>query len=387
MATEPTTSNPTLAEAVSVLANLISSGEFEKAEILACGALEQFPDNGAFLTLHGIALANLDKMGLAAARFRSAAEKGVQQARVWLSFIEQYGDQPRELRQIQLEVEGLRRSAHVDYPTEVTMETFAQCNAACNFCPYREMERKGSKMSDELIGKIISDLTAIPRSVPFHIAPFKVNEPFLDKRLFSICASINQQLPHAKLRIFSNGSAFTRSILEQFSRLSNVARFWISLNSHEASDYERIMQLPFEGTLSKLDLLHGLVREGLFRIPVAVSRVAESSQRDAAFTQFVRERYPLFETFLLKRFDWAGQVAVDALPPVPAIGCTRWFELSIMANGKVALCCQDGEGRHVIGDALRENVLDIYNRPEYRRLRVDGLTRLEVKAPCNTCIY
>ena len=34
-----------------------------------------------------------------------------------------------------------------------------------------------------------------------------------------------------------------------------------------------------------------------------------------------------------------------------------------MASGKVALCCMDGEGKHVIGDVNTQSVLEIYNAP------------------------
>jgi hypothetical protein len=36
----------------------------------------------------------------------------------------------------------------MDFPTEVTIETQAICNAACTFCTYPTMERKGNKMPD-----------------------------------------------------------------------------------------------------------------------------------------------------------------------------------------------------------------------------------------------
>lgn len=56
-----------------------------------------------------------------------------------------------------------------------------------------------------------------------------------------------------------------------------------------------------------------------------------------------------------------------------------------MANGKVALCCMDGEGRHIIGDVRTEPLLDIYNRPEYRLLREHTATRLDAGHPCSGC--
>ena len=66
--------------------------------------------------------------------------------------------------------------------------------------------------------------------------------------------------------------------------------------------------------------------------------------------------------------------------------CGRWYELSIMANGVVSLCCQDGEGQFPIGDVNKQTLLEVYNHPFYRERREKNLSRLEVEV-CNTCTY
>jgi hypothetical protein len=57
-----------------------------------------------------------------------------------------------------------------------------------------------------------------------------------------------------------------------------------------------------------------------------------------------------------------------------------------MSTGKVALCCMDGEGKHVIGDVTAENALTIYNSESYRKLRQEMPTRLSTDFPCNECL-
>ena len=81
---------------------------------------------------------------------------------------------------------GLRNSSSMDYPSHVHMETFAKCNAACNFCPYPGLERQGVRMPEALIHKILDDLGDVPRIHSFQLSPFKVSEPFLDHRLFIV---------------------------------------------------------------------------------------------------------------------------------------------------------------------------------------------------------
>lgn len=280
----------------------------------------------------------------------------------------------------------MRESAYIQYPSEVHIETHAICNAKCSFCPYPTMDRKGDRMPDTLIDKIINDLKAIPSNLPFTISPFKVNEPFLDKRIFDICEKINNELPNARLRLFTNGSPLTEKIVEKIAAIRNVTHLWISLNASEEKAYEALMQLPFYKTIEKLDMLHKRVEAG-YPHPVLVSRVVDGSTADNAFRKFLGERYPLFTCYMIKRDDWTGQVEAVVRQRVPPIGCVRWYEVSIMASGKVALCCMDGEGKHVIGDVSKQSVLEIYNNLEYRKLRQFTFSRLAAASPCDTCAY
>ena len=247
------------------------------------------------------------------------------------------------------------------------------------------MERKGDKMSNELIDKVINDLKEIPKELPFTISPFKVSDPFLDKRIFSVCEKINRELPNAKLRLFTNGSPLTEKIVDKIADIKNVLHLWISLNEYEKEAYEKTMQLPFEKTIEKLNALYRRVESG-YSHKVVVSRVCDNSAEDMKFKEFLTKQYPLFECMLIGRSDWAGQIDIDSSKAVPPTGCSRWFEINIMASGKVALCCMDGEGKHVIGDVNQQSVLEIYNSPDYKKMRQFTFSRLAAAAPCDVCI-
>jgi hypothetical protein len=134
-----------------------------------------------------------------------------------------------------------------------------------------------------------------------------------------------------------------------------------------------------------MDRLHRAVETGAFPHPVTVSRVRDRSPRDQAFVEFVQQRYPRFSPSVTPYASWAGQIETTEPLATPPTGCSRWFELSIMSTGEVALCCMDGEGKHVIGDVSKTNALSIYNAPPYRKLRQDTVTRLDAGIPCNQC--
>ena len=320
---------------------------------------------------------------------RLAQEKDTEGA-AWLAVAQYYAAQPGVTLTApiffgQLAVERLRRSPYMDYPLEVHIETLTSCNATCSFCPYPTLDRIGTKMSDALIDRIIGDLEAIPRTLSFGISPFKVNDPLIDKRIFDVCAQINRRLPNARPRLFTNGSPLTDAIIERVARNERLQNLWISLNEIEPETYQTVMGLPLARTLKCMDRLHCAVEAGRFTHPVIVSRVRDCGPADDAFVAFVQQRYPRFSTSVMPYASWAGQIVTAETLAIPPTGCGRWFELSIMSTGQVALCCMDGEGKHVIGNVTTENALAIYNQASYRRLRQDTATRLGAGSPCDRC--
>jgi len=270
----------------------------------------------------------------------------------------------------------------------VHLETFAQCNAACNFCPYPKLERKGERMDDTLIQKVLGDLKDIPPTLNFQLSPFKVSEPFLDKRLFDILQEINAKLPNASITLTTNASPLTEQSLTRLSSIRNLSYLWISFNDHREAEYEATMQLPYKRTIERLDMLHRYRMSGKFPLSVILSRVGDGTQMDMEFTHWANRHYPGFETYIFPRMGWLGEAEVNLTnaPAVPNAPCIRWFELSITATGKVAHCYADGQAKYPIGDVSKQHVLEIYNSPQYRSLRERTVSRKHVE-PCNQCNF
>lgn len=282
----------------------------------------------------------------------------------------------------QMRVWRLRRTDYMDYPARVHLETAAICNARCGFCPYPGLERKGARMSDALLAKIIDDLTEIPADLPLQLCPFKVNEPFLDPRLFDLLETINARLPQAKISLTTNATPITEQTLDRLATVRNLAPLWVSFNDHRAAEYEATMRLDHAQTLAILDMIHA--RSSL-PTRIVLARVGDGSDVDEAFCDWVRARYPRFRPNVTPRGDWLGQVDTP-IGEVPTAGCVRWFDLSITATGVVAHCCMDGQARWPIGDVREQSVLEIYNSPGFRSLRESAWTRQE-REPCSGCTF
>jgi hypothetical protein len=282
-------------------------------------------------------------------------------------------------------IEERRRSPYMQFPSHVHLETYALCNAGCGFCPYESLERKGVRMSDALIEKIIAGLQAIPKTLPFCLSPFKVNEPFLDTRLFDVLKLANDRLPNALITLTTNASPLTERHISRLGSVRNLKYLWISLNECDPARYEAAMKLPWERTQQRLAALHESRQSGALATKIILSRVSGEPEADREFARWVATTYPAFDSYIFERGDWLGQ-AGTATGDVPPVGCQRWFELSISATGVVAHCCMDGQAAYPIGDARSENVLDIYNSRAYRRLRESCEHRTAFE-PCRTCTF
>lgn len=267
------------------------------------------------------------------------------------------------------------RAHYSEQPHEVSLETQALCNARCTFCPYPTMERKGEKMPDALIARLVDEMAGFEK--PFYFSPFKVNEPLLDKRTIPLCRSMNEKVPKAVLRLFTNGSTLTDTNILDIAGLKNLVHLWISLNEVDAQKYEATMGLDFAITTRRLDRLHSIG----FPWQVVVSRVGP----DEDFLPYVRERWPRFTPAVIKRDAWIDFTNADT-ETVPDTPCGRWWELNVTATGKAALCCMDGEARYGFGDVNTQTLLEIYNHPTLKEWR-NGKSRLQAGSPCSGCTY
>ncbi len=296
------------------------------------------------------------------------------------------------------------------YPRIVMIETQAICNAKCSFCDYKELERKGIKMSSENLNSILNQLSKIPENHSFTVQPYRVSEPFLDKRLISICHRIFAMHPKAKVSIISNGSYIPNTLTKELSDLCRKEYFFerkfqkslprlvlsFSLNESDPVKYKELMKLDFHRTCSNLDRLHEMFTSNQLPFPIKLTRVSTDPSEDKNFMEFCRRRYPYFKAFLLKLNDWTGSnkfsqnvknFSATPLSAYQKLPCQRWFDLSILATGKVALCCMDsGVCNFNLGDAFKENMLDIYRR-KMNSYIPNTLKRGSSIDPCKGCTY
>ena len=285
----------------------------------------------------------------------------------------------------QRQVESLA-DAYLSFPSVVGIETLALCNAACSFCPYPTLDRKGDLMPDSLIAKILDDIGTISVRPPFRINLSRVNEPFLDPRIFDISLDINRRFHEAELVFFSNGTPLNERNLLRLARVRRIAFLNVSMNDHRRDEYERVMRLPYDRTVKRLDLLHEMKASKVLQFPIILSRVGDGTSRDVEFKEWAKLRYPEFEPVVTIRGDWIGVVSMPmGIGAAPDVGCTQWFKVHFLADGRSPFCCMDSDARWGTGDAKTcHAVEEVYNAPSRMELRTRQVTRLSVDI-CRGC--
>jgi len=277
------------------------------------------------------------------------------------------------------------RSKYQSFPSTISIETLSLCNAYCSFCPYSKLKRKGSRLPDAIITKMINEVSSFPEDLELNIVLARVNETFLDKRWYDISMKFYYAKKNIKFGFFSNGSTINLDVISKLNSIPTVQYLNISLNYSSTEDFEANTKLDFNRIVNNIDLLHKQKKEGHFDPQVVISRVGSNDAKDAKFVAYVENRYPLFNVKVAQQVDWLcdfpeknGQGDYKNLP------CRQWFHVHILSDGREAFCCIDAEGQHCSGNIYKDTLLQMYNHPNKQKVRKTK-SRQEIDL-CRECL-
>jgi len=273
----------------------------------------------------------------------------------------------------------------IDYPMIVSIETFSKCNAKCTFCPYPSLARKGEKLQSTRVYSLLDELATFPVP-PARLNFSRVNEPFLDTRLFNFLEYAAKILPKTNLILFTNGQTITDNVLDKLNNIKTFSHLSVSFNEHDALTYNKVMSLDQSKTLPRIENIHKRTKDGTLNFKVSLSRVGTSNANDSEFIEWCKSRFPAIPTYSMAKFNWVGTSNTGDTLLAPDAGCTQWFSLHILANGESAFCCIDGEGHVMEMNIDEHSLLSIYNTPEKRRLRTMSTSRRTIEG-CKSCIH
>jgi len=265
------------------------------------------------------------------------------------------------------------------FPPVVRIETTNRCNAHCTICPHRRMTRPLETMREPLFRRVI-DECAEARCREVHLHNF--GEPLLDRRLedriaYAKCLGID------KVKMFCNGSLLT----EQRARgliAAGLDELKISFDGADREEFESIRRpLKFDRVAENIARL--VTIRNASQSPMAVY-VTCCSTRDKTATMKQLER--IVDGFSFGRIhNWGGETLAERPRGVRKICSRLWRTFTVLADGRVALCCLDYDGQHVLGrigpgTAIR----DVWAAGPYRRVRTLHREARQTEIPlCRNC--
>ena len=259
------------------------------------------------------------------------------------------------------------------------MECTNACNAQCTICPHKGMTRKVEFMSDTLYEQIIRECVENSCKV-LHLHNF--GEPLLDKKL-------EQRIKHAKssgiqrVKIFSNGSLLTEDRIRGLIE-SGLDEIKVSFDGATAEEFESIRTpLKYDDVVKNI---RGLVRlRNELRSSMKIFVACCSTQDRSETMNLIASEVDGFA--FGKIHNWADGELTTSLSRIRKPCVRVWNTFTILANGDVALCCLDHDGRVILGHLDdKTSIRSIFASAEYERIRKLHSTALQEHIPlCANC--
>ena len=248
------------------------------------------------------------------------------------------------------------------FPPIVRIETTNACNARCIICPHRDLRRAIVRMEDGLYGRLIDECSqAGCREVHLH----NFGEPLLDKQLEDR-VSYAKRKGIRKVKIFSNGSLLTPDRAEGLIR-AGLDEVKISFDGATREEFERIRPpLKFDVVVENIRQLVKLRNESRSSLKI---HVACCSTTDKQGTMRMLEK--IVDGFAFgKIHNWSSGEQTNGHGRLRKPCSRLWRTMTILANGDVALCCLDYDGRHLLGRIdEKTTIADVWNNSDYRKVR------------------
>lgn len=260
-------------------------------------------------------------------------------------------DYKKRVKHILRQLDSLIKYNRLDHFSSVDAENIAACNRRCSYCPNSSFDRglmKHKRLMDiKVFHKIVDELSEM--NFRGRITPNFYGEPLLDKRLPELMAYARRKLPRANITVFTNGDFLTLKL------------------------YKRLIEAGVDNFIISQ---HGPT------MPAGVKEVMDYRKENRE--DFVRIRYKVMEdtSCLLNR---GGLVRSKNI--IKKKRCFKGAEtLTIDYAGNVLLCCNDYLGSVKFGNAGNEGLLEVWNKPEYKKIRKElerGIARFDI---CKKCI-
>lgn len=249
-------------------------------------------------------------------------------------------------------------------PQSLNIEITAICDSKCVHCPREAMDRPMRPMPEDLFRRIVDQ--AAEMKIP-EICPNGFGEIMTLKSIESHLAYIRSKSHRFRIVMNTNGFRMSGEKLESLLR-HEVDLLNICIDGATKAVAEAVrVNLKLDSIEENILTLMRMRRErGLERPKIRVGMVVipQNEHEVGAFAEKWRGKVDFVgvDPYSNRAGSLDGKFA-EAKAPSQAAGGTcllPFRELNIWADGKAALCCNDWNAEHVVGDANVESLQTIW---------------------------
>lgn len=222
------------------------------------------------------------------------------------------------------------------------------------------------------------------------ILPFLHGESLLVPGISNYFRYVRQTSPDTHVNLTTNGSKLSAKLTETFLSEDLLDSIIISIDGGDKQTYESIRQgLDYDEV--RTNVLHFIRRRNQMdktkpRVSIAMVTVDDNKNTRAALKRIWKEADEVRSSVY---FNWAGKLKNRDQFRYKGNFCERLYHyITILADGRVGMCCFDSEAQHVVGDINKQSVYEVWHSKEFRRKRKLLYDRdFDQLTLCSSCDY
>ena len=268
-------------------------------------------------------------------------------------------------------------------PILIEIDVTNKCNLKCLMCPNKKMIRKKDTMDLSIFKEVINQTSDTAREYSLGI----YGEPTLHPDLAEMIEFIKKK--GNLIALNTNLNYHDDALSEQFVR-EKVDRVIVTMCGVDKATYEAIsLNGDYNLLINNLIKINEMKKKLKSRKPVLVGYFTKMKLNANLVNKARIELKKYFDyCYIARMHDWAVDKDITSLK-IPQATCINnkctvlWTAATVLCDGRVAACCQDYEGKIILGDAKKTSIKDIWNSSKIKEFRKDYLN----SQLCKGCSY
>lgn len=288
--------------------------------------------------------------------------------------------------------------ATLPLPTHIRIETASVCNLRCQHCTtgvaYKSTDRR--VMSLPMFERVLQQLRTLPtiRTAIMYLG----GEPLLNKHHATMCRRVKEESQVRTVKFVTNAMLLTQKWCDEIAA-AGVESIHVSIDGRSPEENDQIRVGASYGVIrDNLRMLHRTLQEAGVRTRIVIGNAVFRRPDDlmqSSVPEFITRDFPGFKVRSGYAMVWPGMSAEDTTLDIavyqdkPPLFCDHpFYDLGIRANGDVVLCCYDISGKHVMGNVMTDELLELYQSEPYVAIRRAMLHHdgAAVPAICQRCV-